>query len=184
MAKEFKQLDIGLINFIEKQKIYFVATAPRHGDHINLSPKGLDSLRVVSKNQVAWLNLTGSGNETAAHVLENGRMTLMFCSFDIKPLILRLYGKASVVHPRDANWQALYAHFTPSVGARQIFVLDVDLVQTSCGFAVPFFEFSGNRDTLTKWAEDRGDQGIQDYWTEKNQSSLDGLPTRILDSEP
>jgi len=144
-----------------------------------LSPKGLDSFRVLNDHQVAWLNLTGSGNETAAHVLENGRMTIMFCSFDKQPLILRLYGKAEVIHPRDEKWSGLYSTFEATPGARQIFILHIDRIQTSCGFSIPFFDYQGDRQTLNQWAEKRGDEGIEDYWKEKNQTSLDGLDTGI-----
>jgi len=180
MSELFEALDERLTEFIENQKVYFVATAPSDGEHINLSPKGLDSLKVVNPTQVAWLNLTGSGNESAAHVLENGRMTLMFCSFEKQPLILRLYGTARVIHPRDKQWSDFYPMFTPSVSARQIFVLDISRVQTSCGFAVPFFDFAGERDTLTKWAESRSESDIEEYWEKKNQTSLDGMPTHII----
>lgn len=181
MAKSFEELDDQLISFIEKQKIYFVATAPIAGEHINLSPKGLESLKVVNPKRIVWLNLTGSGNESAAHVLENGRMTLMFCSFEKQPLILRLYGTARAIYPRHHEWDDYYPKFEPSVSARQIFVLEISLVQTSCGFAVPMLDFVEHRETLTKWADSRGEAGIQDYWAEKNQTSLDGLPTEIVD---
>lgn len=167
------------IDFIKAQQMYFVATAGAEG-LVNLSPKGMDSLRVIDKNTVAWLNLTGSGNETAAHVLENGRMTMMFCSYDKKPLILRLYGQAQAIHPRDEQWQDLYDLFPDYVGARQIFVLDISLVQTSCGYAVPYYEFVGERDMLLKSAEKRGREGIKQYWADKNQLSLDGKDTGVL----
>lgn len=179
MAEFFDQLDDKLIDFIEQQHIYFVGTAGAEG-HVNVSPKGMDSFRVLDVNTVAWLNLTGSGNETAAHVLENGRMTIMFCSFDRQPLIMRLYGKAVATHERDAGWEELLAKFPAYTGARQIFTLDVDMIQTSCGYAVPFYELKGDRPTLTKWADNKGRDGVQDYWRDKNRTSLDGKDTGIL----
>ena len=178
MADKFPALDERLTRFIEAQHMFFVATACAEG-YINLSPKGMDSLRVLSDTRVAWLNLTGSGNESSAHVQDNGRMTIMFCSFDRQPLILRLYGQARVVHPRDSDWDALYAQFGDWVGARQIFDMHVELVQTSCGYAVPHLEFSSERDTLTKWAEKRGREGVETYWSERNQLTLNGKPTNI-----
>ena len=183
MAKFYDELNADLRTFIAEQQLFFVASAPTNGGHINLSPKGLDSLRILSDQHVAWLNLTGSGNETAAHVIENGRMTIMFCSFTKQPLILRLYGKARVVHPRDSEWQAQYSRFPSNPGARQIYILQIDSVQTSCGFSVPFYEFQSDRNTLTQWAEKRGDEGIRQYWEERNQTSLDGLPTDILEAD-
>ena len=180
MAEFFDQLDDKLIDFIEQQHIYFVGTAGAEG-HVNVSPKGMDSLRVLDNSTVAWLNLTGSGNETAAHVLENGRMTIMFCSFDKQPLIMRLYGKARAVHPRDTEWGELSAQFPDIAGARQIFVQDVEMVQTSCGYAVPFYEMTGERPTLKKWADNRGREAVEDYWKEKNTVSLDGKDTGIFE---
>jgi len=179
MAERFIQLNEKQIEFIKQQRIFFVGTAGAEGT-VNVSPKGMDTLRVVNEHQVVWLNLTGSGNETSAHVQENGRMTIMFCSFAKQPLILRLYGQANVIHPRDSIWQELSSLFDEYVGARQFFQLNLDLVLTSCGHAVPFFEYRGERDLLRKSAERRGQAGIEEYWREKNQISLDGKPTNIL----
>ena len=179
MAERFKQLNEKQIEFIKQQRIFFVGTAGAEGT-VNVSPKGMDTLRVVNEHQVVWLNLTGSGNETSAHVQENGRMTIMFCSFKKQPLILRLYGKANVIHPRDNEWKELSSLFDEYVGARQFFQLNLELVLTSCGHAVPFFEYRGERDLLRKSAERRGQAGIEEYWREKNQISLDGKPTNIL----
>ncbi|PID64269.1 MAG: pyridoxamine 5'-phosphate oxidase [Gammaproteobacteria bacterium] len=137
MAKQFPALDDKHIQFIEQQKLFFVATAADQG-YVNVSPKGLDSLRIINKHTVAWLNLTGSGNESAAHILQNPRMTLMFCSFDKQPLILRLYGTATAIHPKDSDWPQYDGLFPDYRGARQIFLLSIELVQTSCGFAVPY----------------------------------------------
>lgn len=184
MAKRYDEISQELMQFIWQQQMFFVATAPADG-HVNLSPKGLDSLRVLDPNTVIWLNITGSGNETAAHVLENGRMTLMFCAFEGKPVILRLYGEARVVHPRDAEWTSLLAYFDTlaDAGARQIFVLKISMVQTSCGMGVPLFDYRGQRTQLLDWAEKKGPEGIADYWDKKNRVSLDGRPTQIFGEE-
>ncbi len=182
MSEMFKQLTQKHIDFIKAQHVFFVATADAEG-RINVSPKGMDTLRVINESEVVWLNLTGSGNETATHVLDNGRMTVMFCSFDRQPLILRLYGKADAIHPRDEEAWAKYSEvFNHQPGSRQFFEFHLDLVQTSCGYAVPFYEFQGERKTLTKWSNKKGDAGIADYWQETNQTSLDGKPTQILRS--
>lgn len=178
MAQQYRQISPKIQQFIENQKIFFVATATADG-RINLSPKGMDSLRVVNANRLIWLNLTGSGNETAAHVQENPRMTLMFTSFDEKPLILRIYGSAKVIHDDHQDWQLLFPLFPSQPGARQIFDLKVDLVQTSCGTAVPYYEFVGERKHLNIWAEKKGEEGIKTYWKEKNHVSIDGKPTHF-----
>ncbi|MBK9218980.1 MAG: hypothetical protein RJA63_3729 [Pseudomonadota bacterium] len=179
MGKQFESMSEAHRSFIAAQKIYFVGTATVDS-RVNISPKGMDSLRILDAHRVAWLNVTGSGNETAAHVQRAPRMTLMFCAFEGAPMILRLYGQARVIHPDEADWPAHYAHFTPQPGARQIFVLDVDLVQTSCGMSVPFFDYQGEREQLSDWARKKGEDGIRQYWEEKNQRSIDGLPTHIL----
>lgn len=176
MAKKFPHLNDDHSRFIGEQKVFFVGSAGAEG-YVNISPKGMDSFRVLGPNKVLWLNLTGSGNETAAHVLENSRMTIMFCSFDKQPLILRLYGSAKVFHPRDGEWNALYHHFDDNVGARQIFEMDVALVQTSCGFAVPVYDFVAERQTLNNWAEKQGRAGIEEYWQNKNRVSIDNKDT-------
>jgi hypothetical protein len=140
----------------------------------------MDSLRVLGNNRVAWLNVTGSGNETAAHVQQTPRMTLMFCAFDGQPLILRLYGTAKVFHQGDLEWNSLFSLFKPLPGARQIFELSIDLVQSSCGMAVPYFSYEGERELLSDWATKKGDEGLKQYWQEKNQISIDGIPTHIV----
>ena len=157
--------------------MFFVATAAPDG-RVNLSPKGQDSLRVLAPNRIIWMNLTGSGNETAGHLLEINRMTLMWCSFTRKPLIYRAYGTAQVVHRDEAEWASLADYFPDHPGARQIYDMTVDMTQTSCGYAVPFMAFQSDRDTLAKWSEDRGEGGVRAYWTERNAKTLDGRPTR------
>ncbi len=167
--------------FIEHQKMFFVATAPLGaGTHINLSPKGMDSFKVLSPTRVAYLDLVGSGNETSAHILENSRITFMFCAFDGPPNILRLYGNGYTVLPQDTEWEDLSAHFTVYPGTRQIIVADVFKVQTSCGFSVPLYEYSGERDHAEKWAAKKGADGLQQYMQDKNRVSLDGLPTAMF----
>lgn len=178
MAKQYDAIPVELSDFIQQQKIFFVATAGQEG-HVNVSPKGMDSLRIIDEHTVRWLNVTGSGNETAAHVLENQRMTIMFCAFQGMPMILRLYGNATMVQPGDPDWNAFLQDFPALPGARQIFTLNIDLVQTSCGMAVPFFDYKEERQQLNRWAEKKGEQGIAQYWTEKNALSLDGKPTGI-----
>jgi hypothetical protein len=172
----FPKLSSNLQTFIEAQQMFFVATADVDG-RINLSPKGLDSLRVLSPNRLIWLNLTGSGNETAAHLLAVNRMTLMFCSFVGNPLILRVYGKAKTVHVGDPDWNELYAHFSGIAGARQIFDVQIDTVQTSCGYAVPLYDFVDQRERLLQFAKDQGPEGLKNYWAEKNTTSIDGKST-------
>jgi hypothetical protein len=182
MGRKFDALSEQHIRFIAEQKIFFVATATEDS-RINLSPKGMDALRVVDARRVLWLNLTGSGNETSAHVQRDPRMTLMFCAFEDPPMILRVYGAARVVHPGDSDWADLLSLFKPLPGARQIFDLAVDLVQTSCGMGVPYFTYSGDRDQLVDWAMNKGEEGVRDYWEQKSQVSIDGIPTRIIDRD-
>jgi hypothetical protein len=166
--------------FIELQHIFFVATAPLDKEgHVNLSPKGLNSFCVLSPVCVAYLDITGSGNETSAHILENSRITFMFCAFDGPPNILRLYGKGRAVLPGDKEWNELGSHFTMHPSARQIIVADIFKVQTSCGFGVPLYEYTGERDHTWKWAERKGEEGLAEYRKEKNGVSLDGLPTAL-----
>lgn len=167
--------------FIEKQVMFFVATAAADG-RVNLSPKGMDSLRVVSDQKIVWLSLTGSGNETAAHLLENPRMTLMFCAFEGDPLILRTYGQARVIHPRDSEWNDLYALFPDFAGARNIFELDIDLVTTSCGTGVPEMSMVRSRGEtdLEPYYAELGPEKVEDFWSRKNLTSLDAKPTGIF----
>jgi len=180
MAQQHPEISEKLKQFIVDQKLFFVGTAAADG-RVNISPKGMDPLRVINSHRVAWLNVTGSGNETSAHVQENSRMTIIFAAFEGKPLILRLYGEAKVVHQNDPQWEELNALFNPVPGTRQIFDLAVDLVQTSCGMAVPFLDYVGERELLNDWATKQGDAGIKDYWYKKNQLSIDGKPTHIVE---
>jgi hypothetical protein len=166
--------------FIRKQHLFFVSTAPLDPEgRVNLSPKGLDCFRVLSEHKVAYMDLISSGNETSAHTLENGRITLMFCSFEGAPNILRLYGKGHAVLPNTEEWEQYAPNFTIYPSTRQLIVADIDLVQTSCGFGVPLFEYVGERSVHFDWAEKQGEDGLQDYVKKKNRVSLDGLPTDL-----
>ncbi len=180
MAKFLDKIDDKIRSFIGEQKMFFTASAPDEG-RINLSPKGIDTFRCLDENTICYLDLTGSGNETAAHIAQNGRLTIMFCSFSGAPLILRLYGKGEVVHQSSEKWKDLSTSFEKFPGARQIIVLHVESLQTSCGFGIPFYEYQQEREQLIDWAQNKGDEGVNRYWQEKNQTSIDGLPTGIFD---
>lgn len=180
MAEQFDVLSPELQQWIEKQHVFFVATAAKDGC-INLSPKGQDSLRVINASELLWLNLTGSGNETAAHLIDTNRMTIMWCAFEGPPRILRIYGKADTIHPRDSEWQTCTEKLPPQLGARQYFRVHIEMVQTSCGYAVPQMDFTEDRKVLSMWSEKRGQDGIEQYWRDTNQTSIDGLPTQIIE---
>jgi hypothetical protein len=182
MGKFFNEVLGHHRDFIAHQKIFFVATAPLSaGGHVNLSPKDNASFRILSNNRVAYMDIIGSGNETAAHLLENQRITFMFCAFDGPPNILRLYGKGRSILPdsNNAEWNELSSCFKLHMATRQIIVCDIDMLQTSCGFSVPLYGYLGERDYALKWAEKKGEQGLADYKQEKNRVSLDGLPTPL-----
>jgi len=169
-------------DFIAKQKMFFVASAPLSAEgHVNLSPKGIDSFRVLSSNKVAYMDIIGSGNETSAHMVENGRITFMFCAYEGPPNILRLYGKGHTVLPGDPEWESLSGLFELQLATRQIIVGEIDKVQTSCGFSVPLYEYMGERDHAQKWANTKGAEGLETYKKEKNRISIDGLPTALFD---
>jgi Pyridoxamine 5'-phosphate oxidase len=180
VAKFYPTLTSPLMQFIQAQSIFFVATAPDDG-RVNLSPKGMDTFRCLNEREAAYLDLTGSGNETSAHLEENGRLTLMFCSFSAEPLILRLYGQGKVVRPRSSEWSQYLSHFKQIPGTRQIISMQIEQVQTSCGFAVPLMEVQGDRPLLQDWAQKKGEKGLREYWQDKNQLSIDGLPTSIFE---
>jgi hypothetical protein len=177
MGKQFASIDAATKTFIENQKMFFVATAG--SGKVNVSPKGMDTLRILNSNRVVWLNLTGSGNETAAHLLEHNRITLMFCAFEGKPNIVRLYGKANVYYHKDPQWTELIDLFPQLPGSRQIIDVKVELVQSSCGMAVPFMAYQGERVELKHWAEKQGEERLKEYRERKNTVSLDGKPTGI-----
>lgn len=183
MAKQFPSIEPAHREFLLKQHIFFNASAAQDG-RVNVSPRDVASLRVLDEHTVVYLDQTGSGNETAAHLRADGRLTLMFCAFDGPPMILRLYGKGRII-PRDTLeyltlLDSVFSNTEPS-GARQMVMLDVDLVQTSCGYGVPFFDYVGERTTLTRWAESKGGDGLDAYRRTKNTRSIDGLPTGLFD---
>lgn len=178
MAQQYDGISDRLAEFIAAQHVFFVGTAAPDG-RVNVSPKGLDSLRVLGPNRVVWLNGTGSGNESAAHLREVNRMTVMFCSFERQPLVLRLYGTATEIQPDQPEWDELAALFPPMLGARQIYDVAVDLVQTSCGYGVPLMEYAAERPLMRQWAEKKGPDGLAAYHRDKNAVSIDGLPTGL-----
>ncbi len=184
MGIQTTKLNGSFKQFIERQNMFFVATAGPEG-RVNLSPKGLDSLKIIDDNQIIWLSVSGSGNETAAHVLQNSRMTLMFCAFEGDAFTLRVYGAAQVIYPRDKEWSQLYRLFPDYAGARNIFKLSIDLVTTSCGTGVPEMSFVRPRaDTeLLPWYADMGEDGVDAFWRKKNMVSIDGGPTGIFDDD-
>jgi hypothetical protein len=186
MATFYDRIELAHTTFIEQQKIFFTASAAASG-RINISPRGADAFRVLDPNAVAYLDETGSGNETAAHLRLSGRLTIMFCGFETVPMILRLYGKGSALARGTPQYQALltraYDGKEPP-GARQIIRLSVDLVQTSCGYGVPLFDYKADRPTLRRWAENKGEDGVTAYRRLKNVRSIDGFETGVVADEP
>ena len=175
MGRRYDCLTDAHREFIARQKIFFVATAAATGS-INLSPKGLDSLRVLDARRLVWLNLTGSGNETAAHLQRLPRITLLFCAFAGQPLILRIYGRGRLHYPGDPGWSTHISRFPSLPGARQLVEVEIEQVQTSCGMGVPLYHYIGERRDLTDWAQRKGTHGLHAYWRKHNTTSLDGLP--------
>lgn len=180
MAQFYPCLDEALRAFIAEQHLFFVATAPGEG-RVNLSPKGMDTFRVIDDSTACYLDLTGSGNETAAHLRDNGRITVMWCSFGGAARVMRIFGKGHVAGLGSAEFERLIGLFPSIPGVRQIMVVDIEEAQTSCGYAVPQYELVRERPTLVKWAEKQGEEGLRDYWARKNVRSIDGLPTGIFD---
>ncbi len=178
MGKFYQSIQPVHQEFIKKQHLFFVSTAPLDPNgRINTSPKGLDTFRVLSEHKVAYMDFIGSGNETSAHTLENGRITLMFCAFQGPPNILRLYGQGYTVLPGSEQWEQYAPAFEIYPSSRQIIVANIDLVGTSCGYGVPLYEYVGERKILFDWADKKGEAGLSAYIQEKNLKSLDGLPT-------
>ena len=177
MGKIYEGLDGKLREFIAQQHLFFVATAPLEQDGlVNLSPKGLDSLRILDSRRVAYLDLTGSGVETIAHLRQNGRIVLMFCAFEGKPRIVRLHGRGSVRLPGDPQFEELAAQYPPYPGTRAVIDVEVSRISDSCGFGVPLFQYTGERSQLEKWCEGKGEEGLAEYREKKNALSIDGLP--------
>ncbi len=183
MGKVLEALDDRLTEWIGQQHVFFVATAPEAGGHVNVSPKGHDTLRVLDPTTVAYLDLTGSGAETIAHTRENGRITVMLCAFEGPPLILRLYGTGTA-HPKgSARYEELVDRFPDLPGARSIVEVALDRIQTSCGYSIPFMAYERERPTLQQWAARKGADGLEEYWQEKNTASIDGLPALAGDGD-
>lgn len=182
MADFHPGIDDKLKEFIAAQVVFFVATAPQD-NRINISPKGLDCLRVLGPNRVGYLDMTGSGNETAAHLLDDGRITFMFNSFSRKALILRLYGEGRAVLPGCAEFDALVPEFSVRHGTRQLIIADITSVYTSCGYGVPEMELKRERPAMQKWADAKSPQDLNDYQRQKNTVSIDGLPTGLYDRD-
>ena len=176
MAQVFQEIDTPLRTFIEAQRMFFVATAPESEGHINLSPKGLDSLRILGPTTVAYLDYTGSGVETIAHLRRNGRIVLMLCAFDGPCRIVRLHGRGRAVETQDDGFAALLEHFHPSPGVRSIIQVELERISDSCGYGVPIYRYEAQRPTLPAWAERKGETGVADYQRENNAASIDGLP--------
>ncbi len=176
MGKLYDALDDRLTAFIGRQRLFFVATAPREGGHVNLSPKGLDSFRVISPTVVAYQDLIGSGAETIAHLGENGRITIMFCAFEGPPLILRLYGRGEVLVPGHADYAACAGRFAERLAMRSVIRVALTRIADSCGFGVPTYTYVHERRQLGAWAESKGPDGLAAYQRENNRQSIDGLP--------
>jgi len=167
--------------FIENQKMFFVSSAPKEGK-INLSPKGLDdTFKIVNDNKILWLNYFGSGNETAAHLLEDNRLTIMFCAFEGKPNILRLYCTARAIQEKDKEWEEYISNFSVSRAARQVFEVTIENVNNSCGQGVPLYDFVEQREDLTNYYDKRNDDDYKRYMKKNNQLSFDGKPTKLFE---
>lgn len=177
MGKEYTEIDDRIQGWIDRQHVFFVATAPLAGDGlINCSPKGLDCLRVLGPRELAYVDTGGSGIETVAHLRENGRIVLMMCAFDGPPKIFRFYGTGRVIVPGDADFDDVLAKFPPLPSARNIIAIDVERIMDSCGFGVPLYEFQQHRDSLANWFDKKTEEEVQEYRRTRNRQSLDGLP--------
>ena len=179
MADFFDKLEDKHTKFINKQLLFTVATAPKNG-RINVSPKGMDSFRVIDEFSVAYLDVVGSGNETAAHLLEDDRITIMFMSFSRNPQILRIYGKGMSLQKNSKGFKKLIGLFPETIGVRQVFTVKVETVSTSCGYTVPIMDDAKERDTLTRWHTSKGDDGLIEYQKENNLTTIDGLKTGLV----
>jgi len=180
MAKFYSTINEQHRQFMASQPVFFTASAASNG-HINVSPKGYDAFRILDEKTVAYMDLTGSGNETSAHIEENGRLTIMFCSFGNEPMIMRLFGTAKVIVKSHPDWSQHQALFPSFAGQRQIIVLEVEKVQTSCGYGVPLMRFESHRSMMQEWGEKKEQQqSLRAYQTKNNARSMDGLPTTLL----
>jgi hypothetical protein len=176
MGKVFEGIDEKLAAWIAAQRMFFVATAPREGGHVNLSPKGQSSFAILGPKSVAYLDLVGSGAETIAHLRENGRITFMFCAYEGLPRIVRLYGRGEAIEPGDPEFAALAAHFPAYPSTRAILRAELSRIADSCGYGVPLYQYKGERSQIGEWAERKGPEGLRAYQLERNRESLDGLP--------
>ena len=177
MGKEYAEIDGPVRDWIAQQKMFFVSTAPLAGDGlVNVSPKGMETFCVLGPRTVAYLDLTGSGVETIAHLKENGRITIMMCAFEGPPKIFRFYGKGEVLEVGSEGYAELIPQFDASIGARSIIRVEIDLIRDSCGYSIPFYDYTGERDVLSKWSDSKGEEGVRQYQQENNLESLDGLP--------
>ena len=177
MSKLYDAIDEELARFIAAQHVFFVATAPLDpAGHVNLSPKGLESFRVIEPHTVAYLDLTGSGIETVAHLRENSRVVIMFCAFEGPPKILRLHGRGAVVEPGDSRFRELLKLFPRLPGARSIIVVTLERIADSCGYGVPVYRYEREREQLVDWSRRKGESRLVEYRTENNRASIDGLP--------
>ena len=184
MGRTYERITPAMAGFVEAQHVFFVGSAPSEGGHVNVSPKGGDTLRILDDRRVAYLDLTGSGIETVGHVRQNGRLTIMFCAFEGPPRIVRFQGTATVVATGDPGYAELAAGFPDAPGARAVVVLDVDRIADSCGYAVPLYEYVGDRDKLDRWAERQGEDGLRQYRLDRNAVTIDGAPAWLPEDEP
>jgi len=177
MGRVLETIDDKLAAFMAAQRIFFVGSAPSDPDgRVNISPKGMDTFRVLGPHSVAYLDLTGSGVETIAHLRDDGRLTILFCAFEGRPRIVRLHGRGRVVTPEDEEWGTLASRFPEVPGARAVIAMDVERISESCGFSIPLYEYRGERTQLVDFARKQGPEGLIDYRSRKNRRSIDGLP--------
>ena len=175
MGKVYDAIDDGLRSFIEAQHVFFVASAPAAGGHVNLSPKGLDGLRIIDGRTLLYLDYVGSGAETIAHLNDDGRIVLMLCAFDGPPKIVRLHGRGEAIEPQHEQYAALRGLFPSDLPARAVIRVSVERISDSCGFGVPLYRFAGHRTQLPAWAERKGEDGLLEYQVKNNRKSIDGL---------
>lgn len=184
MGKTYEEITPELKEWLKEQRMFFVATAPLSSERlVNCSPKGMDTFRILGPSEVAYLDLTGSGIETVSHLRENGRIVIMFCAFAGPPKIVRLHGKGQVVASGCPSFQTLIERFPTYIGARAVIRVDLTRISDSCGYAVPFYEYRGPRETLVKHADAKGPERLAEYRLEKNRRSIDGLPGLFVDDD-
>ena len=176
MGKQYSGIDAGLRSFIEAQHMFFVASAPSQGGHVNLSPKGLDTLRIVDEHTIIYLDYVGSGAETIAHLNDNGRIVLMLCAFEGAPKIVRLHGRGEAIEPQHHEYAALRSRFPLERPARSVIRVHVERISDSCGYGVPLYAFQSHRTQLHAWSDRKGETGLMEYQKQNNQESIDGLP--------